>query len=139
MNINIISRENKPMLCREEAIAEVDFVGAATPSRQKLQEEFAKLLEKDIKLVVVKKIQTHFGRGGAKVTVYAYSDEKDLKKIEPKEKKKKGEQAPAEAKKEEAKPEEKKEHKKEKKEEAKPEEKKEHKKEGGEKKAGKKE
>jgi ribosomal protein S24E len=97
MNINIISQEKKPALSREEVVAEIDFVGTATPSRAKLIEEFSKKLGKDAKLVVVKKIQTHFGAASSKVHVYVYDKEDDLKKIEPQPKKeeKKAEGAPA--------------------------------------------
>jgi ribosomal protein S24E len=95
MNINIISRDKKDMLSREEVVAEVDFVGGATPSRAVFTEEFSKTLAKDLKQIVVKKIQTHFGAPGAKVLVYVYNSEEDLKRIEPKEK------APKEEKKEE--------------------------------------
>jgi len=129
MNINIVSREKKQMLSREEVVAEVDFVNVATPSREKLKEEFSKVLEKDPKILVIKKIQTHFGSASGRVLVYVYDSEEELKKIEPKEKKPakpagaKPEEKPAEEKPEEKKEEKPKEEKKEEKKE-KPEEKK---------------
>jgi len=93
MNIQIKSQEKKPAFSREEVIADVEFVGTSTPSKTKLQEEFAKKLGKDAKLVVIKKVKTDFGSASANVNVYVYDNEDELKKIEPQPKK---EENPAE-------------------------------------------
>jgi ribosomal protein S24E len=84
MNIRITKQEKKPMLSREEVIADVEFTGISTPSRDKIKAELVKTLGKDAKLVVVKLIDTKFGSASAKVTVYVYDNEKDMKLIEPK-------------------------------------------------------
>ncbi|MEE9525387.1 MAG: hypothetical protein V3V78_02155 [Candidatus Woesearchaeota archaeon] len=137
MAMKIISQTEQPLLSRTQVTAHIIFE-AATPSNEDVAKEIAKQTKKDVKLVVIKKINTHYGSKEADVDAYVYSSEEEMKKVEPQPKKKeakpgeapapKAETAPAaEAKPEaKAKPAEAKEEKAEAKpEEAKPEEKKE--------------
>ena len=87
MNITIKSQQKKPAMSREEVVAEVEFVGATTPKRDVMLEEFSKKLGKDKSTIAVKKIKTKFGSASANVLVYVYDSADDLKKIEPQEKK----------------------------------------------------
>lgn len=113
MNIEILSRKNSPLLAREEVSAKVEFVGGATPSREKIREELGKILKVDVKLVGIVSVINSFGDQKCLVAANLYAKEEDMKNIESQvsitrdaPKKKEGEEA-------EAKPEEKKEEKKE--------------------------
>ncbi len=103
MQLNITSKEEKPLLSRTEIMADITF-DSATPSKEKIKEKLATILKVDANLIVVKKVFNKFGEKRAGVSAFAYKNEKDMKTIEPKPKEKKGakkEEAPAEAPKEE--------------------------------------
>ena len=142
MALKIISQTEEPLLSRTSVKASIIFE-AATPSTEEVKKQLAKAVKKDEKLVVVKKIATHYGEKSADIDAVVYDSEDALKQTEPHPKKKEEkkpaeakaeapkeapkEEKPAEEKKEEPKPEEKKKEapKEEKKEEAPAEEKKE--------------
>jgi ribosomal protein S24E len=143
MAFKLDKTEEKPLLARKEVAGKMTFEGKATPSNADVAKAIASELKTDEKLVVVKHIYTAFGSCEAEIQAYVYNTEEDLKKIEPKEKKKgekkegEGEEAPAEAAPAEKPAEEKKEEapKEEKKEEPKPAEEKKEEKPAEEKKA----
>jgi len=120
MDIKITEKKEEPLLSRTEIIA--DITADITPKKQELKTKFASVLKVDEKLVAVKHIYTKFGSKKSKAIVYQYTNEEELKKIEPKEKEKKEvKEEKKEEKKEEPKPKKEKEEKKEeKKEEPKP-------------------
>jgi len=132
MKLDIIERKENPLMKREEIWVGVEHLGAATPKRAELLEGTVKVLKAKKELVIIDKIFSERGKGGSKVKVLVYKNEKDIPKDKAEkmkrrlEKKKAGAAAPAEAApaekpaESEAKPEEGKAEKK--KEEAKPEE-----------------
>jgi len=122
--MEIIERKPTELLNRENIVARVEFEGA-TPSRAQLKNQLATKLKAKEELVVVRKINTAFGKSLAIVKAHIYKNEADMKKIEGKsalkrnakkeEKKEEAAPAPVEKpveKKEEPKAEEKKEEKK---------------------------
>lgn len=104
MNITIDNKTKNPLLAREEVLATITFEGETTPSRKDIQQELAKKLKSTENTTIIKQIKTLFGSAQAKVTAYAYSDEKvmlitERKNLvekhagrEPKEEKEEGEQ-----------------------------------------------
>ncbi|MBW2996420.1 hypothetical protein KY332_03910 [Candidatus Woesearchaeota archaeon] len=111
MAMKIISQTEQPLLSRTKIEAHITFE-AQTPSNEDVAKDIAKQTKKDVKLVVVKKIDTHYGSKEADVDAVVYESEEAKTKIEPKPKEKKAApgakaeaapaEKPAEAKKEEA-------------------------------------
>jgi small subunit ribosomal protein S24e len=98
MNLKILEQKEEPLLSRKEIKAELFFEGTATPSNAEVGKNIASQLKVDEKLVVIKKIDTHYGSTEAIVTARAYDSAEAKEKIEPKDKK--AEKAKAEAAKE---------------------------------------
>ena len=92
MNLKIISQTEEPLLSRTNIKASISFE-AQTPSTEDVKKQLASAAKKDEKLVVIKKIATHYGSREADVDAYIYTSEEEMKKIEPKPKEKK-EKAP---------------------------------------------
>ncbi|MFC1648521.1 30S ribosomal protein S24e [Nanoarchaeota archaeon] len=102
MNLEIVSRDKKPLLSREEVVARISYE-ANTPSRLEVRKELAKAAKAEEGLVVVRKIASGFGASGADVFAFIYDDEGSMKTTEGKyminrhAEKKKKEKAPAPA------------------------------------------
>jgi len=95
--MNIISEKHNPLLSRRELLIEISFTGK-TPTKPEVQKQIAEFQKLDEKLIVVRDIIGIYGDRRAKATAFIYENEKALKDIEPKEKKKEVAKAPAEEK-----------------------------------------
>ncbi len=107
MQLDITDKKEQKLLSRVEVKGIVRFDSGATPSNDNVKEAIAKSVGKDMKLVVVKNIYTHYGASSADVNAYVYDNEAKLKELEEKHKKAKkgeGKDGSEEAPKEEAKP-----------------------------------
>jgi len=93
MAFEIISQKEEPLLSRAKVKARITFE-QATPSNKDVKKQAASALKKDENLVVIKKISTKFGSRQAEVDAYVYNSEEDMKRIEPKPKKKAEKKAP---------------------------------------------
>ncbi|MEM2089920.1 MAG: hypothetical protein QXL88_02425 [Candidatus Pacearchaeota archaeon] len=87
MIIKIEKQERKPLVEREEIIARFEL--EATPKKDLVQEELAKMLNKEKELVVVKHVYQQFGKHESKVIAYVYNSLEALQKFEKKKEKKK--------------------------------------------------
>lgn len=87
MDINIQHKEEKPLLHRTDVTVRVAYEGA-TPQRSALREAIAHALKASADHVVVRQIQTEFGKQAATVQVSVYKDSKALESFEPKHMKK---------------------------------------------------
>ena len=104
MKLEIKSQEDNHLLNRTEVKFELDHSGTATPSRQDVIDLVATKTNRDKKFIVIKQINTIYGKNISKGLAYIYTDEKAMK-IEPayitkrgtKKKEVKKEEAPAEA------------------------------------------
>ena len=78
MEFKITEKKENPLLDRIEVEAKISYEGA-TPSNLELQAAIGKEIGKDATLVVVQKINTHFGTQNAnvKAVVYNSSEAKD--------------------------------------------------------------
>jgi len=92
MDLNIIKKQDNPLLSRAEIELEASFFNEATPKKENIKKSIASIQKADEKLVVVKHVYSDFGDGKAKVLAYIYKSEDELKKIEPKKKKAKPEE-----------------------------------------------
>ena len=81
--MEIIERKPTELLNRENIVARVEFEGA-TPSRAQLKNQLATKLKAKEELIVVRKINTAFGKSLAIVKAHIYKNEADMKKIEGK-------------------------------------------------------
>lgn len=97
MEVKITKKKENPLLNRIECEADLSYQGK-TIGYAETAKEIAAHLKTDEKLVVIKHIYPKFGMQGAKVLFYAYKNESDLKRIEPKPKEKKAKVPKAEAK-----------------------------------------
>lgn len=105
--MKVLKEEDSRILERKSFVVEIDHHLKATPKEDSIKSGLAKLLKSDEKLMIIKHIYTGFGKGSSKVEVYVYDNEKALKTIEPKSKKKKvaeKKEAPAKVPKAEEKP-----------------------------------
>lgn len=90
MNIKIIQEKENSLLKRRELDLEVESPDK-TPSNQELKKELATLLKIKEELIVLKGIYQVFGKRTSKAGVHVYKDEKSLKEIEGRQKRKKKE------------------------------------------------
>lgn len=88
MQLNVTNVKEEPLLSRAMIEATLDFENA-TPSYKEVMQLIAAHLKKDEKLIVIRHIYTLFGNKKAKVVAYAYNDEGNKQRIEPKVKEKK--------------------------------------------------
>jgi ribosomal protein S24E len=93
MELKILDKKEEPLLFRTKIEAEITF-DKATPSKSDIKSTIAKDLSKDVKLIVVKKIDTKYGFKTAKNVSYAYENEKAMKQIEPQPKEGTAKEAP---------------------------------------------
>jgi len=104
MNIKLIKEHEAPLLSRKRLNFEIDYSGSKTPSKDDVKKTVASLQKVKEELVAVRHVYPRFGKSQAKIIVHIYKTLQDLKKYEPKSKKKKSEPAaekPAEKPKEE--------------------------------------
>ena len=90
MDLKIIKKQDNPLLSRKEIEAEANFSNEATPKKEDIKKKIVAMEKAEEKLVVIKNIHTSFSSGKANVLAYIYKSEKELKRIEPKKKEKKG-------------------------------------------------
>ena len=80
MEIKITHKENKPLLHREECIAEIS--DTKTPSNAELKKLIAEKMNKDESLVLVKKVNQKFGKQNTLVKFYVYNTVESIAKFE---------------------------------------------------------
>ncbi|MEK6983182.1 MAG: hypothetical protein AABX33_01300 [Nanoarchaeota archaeon] len=92
MQINVVSRQEEPLLSRTSVKAMLDFE-KATPSYAEVTALLASTLKVDGKLIAIRHIYNLFGAKRAEVTAYIYGNEDKKRDIEPKIKEKKEKKA----------------------------------------------
>ena len=83
MEVSISSKKEKALLGRIEIQGEVSFKGA-TPSRSEVRKKLAEQLGSSEELIVLRRMETDFGRRKAEISANLYSDKAVLEKTEPK-------------------------------------------------------
>jgi ribosomal protein S24E len=83
MHIDIINKQDAPLLSRQEIQAKIGYTGKV-PSRRELIGELAKKLNAKPELLVIKKIKPRYGLEQADITAYAYASRDWLDKVEKK-------------------------------------------------------
>lgn len=81
MKLNITKSKKNELLKRTEITAEISF-DTATPQRAEVKKAIAASAKCKEDLLVVKKINSHYGGKTADVTAYAYSDKDLFEKVE---------------------------------------------------------
>ncbi len=81
MEIQIVSKDAKPLLSRTEVAARIAFQGA-TPTRKEVIKALAKALGEKEDLIILRRIDTAFGSQSGKVLGYVYNDRKALETLE---------------------------------------------------------
>lgn len=92
MELDKISERDMPLFGRKDLLLKASFPGSATPKKEMLIKDIAKLAKASEELVVVDKVEQKFG-GEAMVSAFVYRDADSMKKFRKrkgkKEKKKK--------------------------------------------------
>lgn len=83
MELQITSKEELPLLSRTRVKARITFKGA-TPTKQEAIVAFAKALNAEPNLIIIRQIKTAFGEQSAEIFGYLYKDRKSLETIEQK-------------------------------------------------------
>lgn len=83
MNINITEQKENKLLGRQEIVGSMSFEGA-TPTRQAVQKEIAKLAKTKEDLTIVNEINTAFGTSKATIKANAYDNEENMFAVERK-------------------------------------------------------
>lgn len=81
MDIQILSKDDRPLLKRTEVRARIAFTGA-TPSRKEVIAAVSKATNAKRELVVVNSIDTTYGDQSAVVHAFTYHDRKSLELLE---------------------------------------------------------
>ncbi|MEZ0290135.1 MAG: 30S ribosomal protein S24e [Sulfolobales archaeon] len=83
-NILFITREkDNEVLKRLEIEARIEHVGQGTPSREFVKDALSKIYSVNKDLIVIRRIDTSYGRGSSRVIARIYRDIETLKKYEP--------------------------------------------------------
>lgn len=82
MNVNIISSIENNLLQRKEIKAEITFKGA-TPNRTDLRQALCGKVGANPDLVVLREIDTTYGKQSVTVLAHSYSSKEKLDEIEP--------------------------------------------------------
>ncbi len=93
-----ISDEKNSVLPRRELVFEVGHAKTSTPSKDSIKEEVSKSIKCDKELVVVKKINTHYGSTSSHAKVYVYDNKDEMKILEKVKEEPKKEEVTAESK-----------------------------------------
>jgi len=78
----ILNEKFNSLLKRREIEARIEHVGMGTPTRSEIREILSKAYSVDKDLVVIRRIDTAYGRGSSRIIARIYSDEDALKKFE---------------------------------------------------------
>ncbi len=80
----LISQKENKVIQRREAVLRIEHRNKGTPSRPDVIEAVSKLLGVDKSLVVVRRIETEYGKDSSKAWVHIYRDRATLERFEPK-------------------------------------------------------
>ena len=84
MDIEIIEKNENPLLNRTEVHFDCVYTGETTPKIIDVKNKLVALLDADKNLLVVDKVLPKFGEGKAEVYAKVYDSEESLKSIEQK-------------------------------------------------------
>ena len=93
MEIKISKKEEKPLLNREEYLAQV--FSEKTPSYVELKKIISQELKKEEQLIAIKKVNQKFGTSDTSVSFYIYTNKDIMAKLEKNKEKKNTEAPPA--------------------------------------------
>jgi ribosomal protein S24E len=88
LKVNIKNKTENILLSRIEVVGEATFDKSATPSEDQVKQALSKELGVEKGLIVIKSIDTIFGDTCAKILAYQYLSKDEIKRIEPRNKKK---------------------------------------------------
>lgn len=83
ISVTVLDERYNKLLRRAEVIVYIDHIDTGTPSRKDLRTYIASIYGVDENSVVVKNIESEYGRGSSRAVVYIYEDAEYLKLIEP--------------------------------------------------------
>ncbi len=81
MRVNIVSKEENPLLSRTEIEYEAKEV-PKTPSRKELRTQIAALVNADEKCLIVDVLEQSYGTSDVRGSARVYKNEKDMKRTE---------------------------------------------------------
>jgi len=79
--MKLLTQEKNDVFGREDSVFQVFYPGT-TPDRNSLKEDIAKQLKTKSDCLIIRKIETKFGRSEALVYVTSYKKKKDLETLE---------------------------------------------------------
>ena len=79
----VVSQKENKVIQRREVVVRIEHRGKGTPSRPDVINAVSKLMEVNPDLVVVRRIETEYGRDASKAWVHIYWDKAALEKFEP--------------------------------------------------------
>lgn len=78
------SKKENRVIQRIEALVRIEHMGRGTPSRMEITDAVSKMLGVDKGLVVIRRVETEYGRSASKAWIHIYRDRATLEKFEPK-------------------------------------------------------
>lgn len=81
MKVTITTQKENALLARVELQGKVSFEGA-TPKRSDVLQQVASSVKAKPELVIIRKLEGHYGGSNANLTAYVYSDRAALERIE---------------------------------------------------------
>ncbi|HWQ17970.1 MAG TPA: hypothetical protein VNL13_09095 [Sulfolobales archaeon] len=79
----VVSQKENKVIQRREVVIRIEHRGKGTPSRPEVIDAVSKLLGVSPDLVVVRRIETEYGRDSSRAWIHVYSDRAVLEKFEP--------------------------------------------------------
>tara|TARA_Y100000034_G_C6835651_1_gene377590 strand:- start:682 stop:1071 length:390 start_codon:yes stop_codon:yes gene_type:complete len=90
-----IKDEKNYILPRRELIFEINHATKSTPTKHNVREEVSKTIKCNKELVIIKKVDTHYGSTVSHAKVYVYDNKDEMKILEKIREEPKKEEAPA--------------------------------------------
>jgi small subunit ribosomal protein S24e len=83
ISITILDEKYNKLLKRAELSIYIDHIKVGTPSRKDLRKFIASIYKVDEDNIIVKNIESEYGKGSSKALIYIYEDLKYAKLLEP--------------------------------------------------------
>ncbi|MCS7111891.1 MAG: 30S ribosomal protein S24e [Ignisphaera sp.] len=83
ISITVLDEKYNKLLRRAEVSVYIDHINTGTPSRKELRTFIASIYRVDENNVIVKSIESEYGRGSSRALIYIYENSEYLRLLEP--------------------------------------------------------
>ncbi len=82
-NLDILEEKKNPLIDRLELKVRIEHFGKGTPNRLEIKSKIAALKNADEKLVIVRYLESHYGKSYTIAKIHIYDDTEEMKYFTP--------------------------------------------------------